>query len=135
MPRIKQIKNKNQLRVITEVDKPCFYCEKPIEGGRTDKKFCDNICRMNYNNALKAASNNFVRNVNNTLIKNRRILYTILSSGNTKVTRNALLKAGFQFDYHTHTRTNKNGGTYFYSYDYGYLALESNQYLIVRHKE
>jgi hypothetical protein len=42
----------------------CLACDKPLKG-RTDKKFCDDYCRNNYNNQLKAAKNNVVRNINN----------------------------------------------------------------------
>ena len=133
MPRIKQTKNKDQLTIINAIDKPCFYCEKPIEGGRSDKRFCDALCRMGYNNALKAAQNNLIRNVNNALNKNRRILEGILSTGRTKTTKQELSKAGFKFEYHTHTRENKNGSTYFYCYDYGFL-LTDRGYLIVKDK-
>ncbi|HET7116882.1 MAG TPA: hypothetical protein VFI29_10350, partial [Hanamia sp.] len=51
----------------------CLNCDKAIKG-RTDKKFCDDYCRNNYNNQLKASKNNLVRNINNALGKNRRVL-------------------------------------------------------------
>ena len=51
----------------------CLNCEKTLKG-RTDKKFCDDYCRNSYNNQLKASKNNLVRNINNALGKNRRIL-------------------------------------------------------------
>jgi hypothetical protein len=46
--------------------------------GRADKKFCDDYCRTNYNNQLKSCENNYVRNINNALGKNRRILEELL---------------------------------------------------------
>ena len=53
--------------------KTCLQCGKTLRG-RADKKFCDDYCRNNYNNQLKANTNNYVRNINNALGKNRRIL-------------------------------------------------------------
>ena len=55
----------------------CLVCGKPLKG-RSDKKFCDDYCRSSYNNDLKSAANNYIRNVNNALGKNRRILESLL---------------------------------------------------------
>ena len=114
----------------------CLSCNKPVKG-RTDKKFCDDYCRNNYNNQLKADSSNLVRNINNALGKNRRILDSLLVSGEemAKTTKDKLLQKGFHFKYITHIYTNKKGNTYFFCYDLGYLPLENDWYLIVRRKE
>ena len=119
-----------------EEAKTCLQCNKTIRG-RADKKFCDDYCRNNYNNQLKAHSNNYVRNVNNALGKNRRILESTLNltEETIKTTKQKLLQAGFQFKYITHTYTNKNGNTYFFCYDYGYLPLEKDWFLIVRRRD
>lgn len=116
--------------------KTCLYCEKPVKG-RSDKKFCDDYCRAAYNNDLKSAANNFIRNVNNALGKNRRILEALLPQGQTtvNVTRDKMIEKGFQFKYHTEQLITKNGTSYFYCYEYGYKPLENNWYLIVRKNE
>ncbi len=114
----------------------CLSCNKPVKG-RTDKKFCDDYCRNNYNNQLKSGNSNLVRNVNNALGKNRRILESLLTPGEemAKTTKEKLLQKGFQFRYITHLYTNKKGNTYFFCYDLGYLPLENDWYLLVRRKE
>ena len=114
----------------------CLNCNKPVKG-RTDKKFCDDFCRNNYNNQLKSNTINLVRNINNALGKNRRILENLFIAGEemAKTTRNKLLQKGFQFKYITHTYTNKKGNVYFFCYDIGYLPLESDWYLLVKRKE
>lgn len=114
----------------------CLQCKKPLKG-RSDKKFCDDYCRAAHNNELKSAANNYVRNVNNALGKNRRILESLLPNGEATVksSRDKLMEKGFQFKYHTHLYSTKNGNTYFYCYDYGYLPLENNWYLIVKRNE
>ena len=114
----------------------CLSCEKPVKG-RSDKKFCDDYCRAAYNNDLKSASNNLVRNVNNALGKNRRILESLLPQGDAtaKTNHDKLLEKGFQFKYHTHIYNTKTEKTYFYCYEYGYLPLENNWYLIVKKNE
>jgi transcriptional accessory protein Tex/SPT6 len=116
--------------------KTCLACGKQVKG-RSDKKFCDDLCRNNYNNQLKADSNNYVRNINNALKKNRRILEESLSTDEEmkKTTKERLVNAGFQFRYNTHSYTNKKGNTYFFCYEYGYLPLENDWYLIVKRKE
>jgi hypothetical protein len=114
----------------------CLSCEKPVKG-RSDKKFCDDYCRAAFNNDLKSASNNLVRNVNNALGKNRRILESLLPQGDAtaKTNHDKLIEKGFQFKYHTHIYNTKTEKTYFYCYEYGYLPLENNWYLIVKKNE
>lgn len=120
--------------------KECLSCGKALKG-RIDKKFCDDYCRNNYNNQQKAKSNhsNMVRNINNALLKNRKILESILASGGgqdtVKANRDKLLQLGFHFKYFTQLYVAKNGNTYQYCYDYGYRELENDWYLIVRNKD
>ncbi|MEO5984216.1 MAG: hypothetical protein ABIP80_01855 [Ferruginibacter sp.] len=112
--------------------KYCIACEKQVRG-RTDKKFCGEACRNNYNNRLKAETTNLVRNINHALGKNRRILEGFLRGDKaTKVSASQLLHNGFQFKYFTHQNLNKKGNIYCFCYDYGYLALENNTYLLVK---
>lgn len=116
--------------------KICTACGKPIKG-RSDKKFCDDYCRNVYNNDLKSDTNNYVRNINNGLRKNRRILKECLSEHEemAKANKEKLINKGFQFKYITHTYTNKKGNVYFFCYDYGYLPLENDWYLIVKNNK
>ena len=113
----------------------CLTCDKPVKG-RTDKKFCDDYCRNNYNNQLKADSNNLVRNIRNALGKNRRILENLIPENEEmrKVSKEKLLREGFQFKYITHIYANKKGTKYFFCYDYGYLSLENDWYLVVKNQ-
>ncbi len=116
--------------------KLCLTCNKPLKG-RTDKKFCDDYCRNNFNNQLKAGTTNLVRNINNALGKNRRILEGILALGEetAKTTKEKLLQKGFQFKYITHMYNNKKGDTYYFCYDLGYLPLDNDWFLVVKRKE
>ncbi len=116
-------------------EKTCLACNKKLSG-RADKKFCNDYCRNSYNNEMKSANSPIVRNINNALIKNRRILEGLLGGEETiKKPKEKFLSQGFQFKYTTHTYTNKKGNTYFFCYEYGYLPLESDWYLIVKRKE
>jgi hypothetical protein len=118
------------------LSKTCRTCNKTLRG-RTDKKFCDDHCRNSYNNQFKTEKSGCVRNINNWLQKNRRILEEFLmESGEISIIHKERLEGrGFKFSYHTHTYTNKKGNTYFYCYEYGYLPLDNNRYLIVKRKE
>ena len=115
--------------------KNCLACGNAIKG-RADKKFCDDQCRNTYNNSLNSDTNNYVRNVNNTLRKNRRILEELNVDGKTKVHKSKLLQKGFDFDFHTNLLTTKAGKTYFFCYEHGYLPIENDWLmLVVRHEE
>lgn len=115
--------------------KYCISCDKPVKG-RTDKKFCDDYCRNNYNNQLKSGVSNLVRNINNALSKNRRILEDLLGAEEmTKASKEKLIQRGFLFKYITHLYNNKKGNTYYFCYELGYLPLENDWFLIVKRKE
>jgi|TARA_R110000744_G_scaffold378242_2_gene494119 hypothetical protein len=85
---------------------------------------------------MKSGGNNFIRNINNALKKNRNILASVLKDGEdtTKISREKLLNSGFIFKYGTHSYTTKKGSKYIYCYDYGYLKLEHDWFLVVRLK-
>jgi hypothetical protein len=113
----------------------CLACDKSLQG-RADKKFCNDYCRNAYNNQLKAATSNTVRNINNILLKNRRILEHVVGEEEMgKINKEKLLQQGFRFNYLTHTYTNKKGNIYHFCYEYGYLPLEHEWYLVVRRKD
>ncbi|MGB5647007.1 MAG: DUF2116 family Zn-ribbon domain-containing protein [Muriicola sp.] len=114
------------------LEKQCLECGDPIKG-RVDKKFCSDYCRNAYNNKLNKDSKNLVRNINNRLRKNYRILDSFaLKEGKTKTTKTRLLDKGFDFDYLTNLYTTKKGTTYYFVYDLGYLPLENDYYMIVK---
>lgn len=117
------------------VEKVCRQCSKPLKG-RSDKKFCDDYCRNNYNNAQKAGDENLIRNINNALRKNRKILSAILNGDDDKikVRKEKLVQEGFNFKYNTHQYQTLKGRIYIFCYDYGYLLLEHAWCLIVKDK-
>ena len=123
---------------MTELPKKnCQACGKILKG-RIDKKFCDDYCRNNYNNAQKAKGNynGEIRNSNNALFKNRKVLESLLqdTEETARTHKEKLLRLGFQFKYLTHTYTTRSGKTYHYCYDYGYLPLPNDWYLVVKKK-
>jgi hypothetical protein len=125
-----------RLTMLTTISsRKCLACDKNLQG-RADKKFCNDYCRNAYNNQLKASGTTIVRNINNILLKNRRILEHVLGQEDMgKTNKEKLLQQGFRFNYLTHTYTNKKGNIYSFCYEYGYLPLENDWYLVVRRKE
>jgi hypothetical protein len=117
----------------------CLECGEEIKG-RADKKFCDDNCRNNHNNKINSEGNNLVRNVNNILRKNRRILKSILKRDDIKnVMRQKLIDQQFNFKYYTNIQNTSKQTTYYHCYDYGYRYLENDIIMIVKqsnkHKE
>ncbi|GEL10583.1 hypothetical protein SAMN05192550_0376 [Flavobacterium glycines] len=111
--------------------KSCLECGEKIIG-REDKKFCSDGCRNAYNNKMNKDSNNIMRNINNKLRKNYRILAELNTDGKSKITRTKLLSKGFDFEFFTNILKTKTGNTYYFLYDQGYMLLENDMYILVR---
>ena len=127
-------KTKSMLPEVKE-ERKCLACNKTLLG-RVDKKFCNDYCRNTYTNQMKATPNSTVRKINHTLLKNRRVLETVLGTEETAmIAKEKLLRQGFQFNYITHTYANKKGSIYYFCYDLGYLPLENDLFLVVKRKE
>ncbi|KQS52836.1 MAG: hypothetical protein JNM71_07460 [Flavobacterium lindanitolerans] len=111
--------------------KSCLECKERIMG-REDKKFCGDGCRNAYNNKINKDSNNLMRNINNKLRKNYRILSGINSDGKIQVSRSRLLTKGFDFEFYTSTLPTENGNTYYFLYDQAYLPVKDDSFIIVK---
>ena len=113
-------------------EKKCLECGEIIKG-RVDKKYCSDYCRNAYNNKLNKDSKNLVRNINNRLRKNYRVLDSFtLKDGKTRTTKTRLMDKGFDFEYITNLYTTKKGTTYYFVYDLGYLPLDNDYFMIVK---
>jgi len=111
--------------------KTCLECSEKIVG-REDKKFCSDSCRNAYNNKINKDSTNFMRNVNNKLRKNYRILVELNTEGKSKATRDKMINKGFDFDYFTNILQTKTGNTYYFLYDQGYRSLDNDYFMLVK---
>ena len=111
--------------------KTCLECDEKIIG-REDKKFCSDGCRNNYNNRMNKDATNMMRNINNKLRKNYRILGEINTEGKTKTTKSKLISKGFDFEYFTNILNTKTGNTYYFVYDQGYMLLDNDFYMLVK---
>jgi len=116
--------------------KQCLSCGKPLKG-RIDKKFCDDYCRTQYNNQLKAEDSAVIKKINAILRQNRRLLERIIAPGEEmgKCPKQKLLDGGYNFQYMTHQYTNKKGNVYSFCYEYGFLPLEGDWMLVVKRQQ
>lgn len=106
----------------------CLQCDQTLFG-RKDKKFCNDFCRNTFNNNLNNDKVEIVRNVNNRLRKNNRILKSLLDVGANSVSKNQLSLSNFDFRYITNVN-DSNAGTIYYVYDVGYQMLDDENYLL-----
>ena len=118
----------------TTEKKACLECGEPIQG-RTDKKFCCDACRNLFHYRTNNAPINYVRNVVNTLKRNRRILSELNPGGKIKVHRDKLVERGYNFMYHTNIYRTKVGNVYVFCFEHGFLELSENWYALVRRDE
>lgn len=112
-------------------NRTCLECGEVLKG-RSDKKFCSDYCRNSYNNKVNRDSKNLIRNTNNRLRKNYKVLTELNTSGKTKVIRHRLIQQNFDFNLFTSIYTTRSGSTYYYVYDQGYLELENDFFLLIR---
>jgi hypothetical protein len=113
------------------MERKCLDCDSALLG-RADKKFCDDQCRSNYNNRLKAGSVMAVRPVNAILRKNHSILIKLCPGNKVKLKKDELLRHGFDLTYHTHLHNTHKGNTYYFCYDYGYMKLDGEVFVVVK---
>jgi len=111
--------------------KTCLECDEKLIG-REDKKFCSDGCRNAYNNKMNKDSTNLMRNVNNKLRKNYRILSELNPDGKAKTSRTKMLGKGFDFEFFTSIYTTKTGNVYYFLYDQGYMTIENDGFVLVK---
>jgi hypothetical protein len=116
-----------------DLTRRCLECSKPFFG-RSDKKFCSDVCRNACNNRHRSLTSPRVRVINNILNKNRKILEQNFSNGadTIQTTKYRLLEQGFNFNYVTGVSDIKNGSTCFYCYEFGYQMLDQDTLMLIR---
>ncbi|MFP4487982.1 MAG: hypothetical protein ACLFN1_01635 [Bacteroidales bacterium] len=113
----------------------CLDCGEVLKG-RSDKKFCSDQCRNNYNNTINREANNLVRNVHSVLRKNRKILCDLYDSGTRKIHRDALLVSEFNMNFFTHSvETDNNSSITRYCYEYGYRDIDSEYITLIKNTD
>lgn len=109
----------------------CLHDGKEIVG-RAGKMFCSDSCRNTYNNRQNKDATNLVRNINNKLRKNYRILSELNPNDKVKVERKLLKKKGFDFEFFTSILNAKTGKDYYFVYDQGFMELEEDIFVLIK---
>jgi len=68
----------------------CLECGDHLKG-RIDKKFCSDYCRNSFNNKVNKDSKNLIRNMNNRLRKNHKILSELNTHGTIRLKQETLI--------------------------------------------
>jgi len=76
-----------------------------------------------------------MRNVNNIIRKNRRILADLNPDGKARTSRKTLLDKGYKFNYMTSIYTTKAGKVYHFCYEQGLLDIGNGYYTLVQKQE
>ncbi len=113
------------------MERHCLECNAPLTG-RSDKKFCDDLCRTAYHNRQNKEDTDFIRNVQSILRKNRKILAGLNRDGDKVMQKQVLIAQGFNFDFHTNSFQTPEGKTCFYCFDYGYSDENDGQVEILK---
>jgi hypothetical protein len=105
----------------TRTGRSCLFCGDGLRG-RTDKRFCDDVCRNRWHNQSRRAPkmSDRARSIQRQLIKNRAILLTLLRTRKRcLVKRETLIRAGFYFEVYSHIKRS-GGRVKTYCLDVGY---------------
>ena len=100
----------------------CSECGKPIFG-RLDKRFCDAYCRNAFNNKVTRNDEQYIKQVNAAIRKNRRILKTLSPVGKSTVRQEVMTSMGFNFSLFSSMYRAPKGAIYYLSYEYGFTPI------------
>lgn len=114
----------------------CRYCDKLIDlsKGRRDRRFCDERCKNSFHNKIAFEEEREAKRINKILKKNREVLKKMTArKDKNEITKERLLKAGFDFTYYTHHKNTLHYNyQYTFCYDYGYRMVKPEIYKIVK---
>lgn len=96
----------------------CSECGDMIMG-RSDKKFCGDLCRNAYHNKYNGYRNALIRHVNHKLRRNRGILAELFNKEILEISLEELNFMGFDLRFYTQENRFKDG-IFKFCYDFGY---------------
>ena len=100
--------------------KRCLLCGEEFSG-RSDKKFCSDLCRNEYHNNLRREEYKKMTRCNMLLRQNRNILLSYSSSGVTEIDKASLALDNFCFDVFTSARYRRWRPTLYFCYEFEYF--------------
>jgi predicted nucleic acid-binding Zn ribbon protein len=105
-----------------EESKSCLLCGKKILG-RSDKRFCSDACRYEFNNQKRATYHEPHSLINAILKKNRNILSKFCPGKASIVSKEDLLNLQFNFEYFTNLQVDDEKKIYYFCYDFVYIPF------------
>lgn len=118
--------------------KDCLYCNKEILFGRTDKRFCNDTCRNNYNREIRARKTFVepaVKEIFRVIQKNYDILNSVTMKFNFSlphvVSRQFLIDNNFHFKFFTSIRKQSDGSIYCFCFEYGWKELPDHKVMLI----
>jgi len=109
-----------------DTNKKCLACQSLLVG-RSDKKFCDQYCKSNYQyQQIKSDSSSIHYRITKQLRKNRSILKKLNKAGKATIRSNDLTALGFNPRIFTHYWKSSKGKTYLFVFDYGFMKIRDN---------
>ena len=109
----------------------CKECQHPLQG-RSDKKFCDDYCRVSYHSKTNRHNLEVVGQINKIVKKNTQILQECLQKYGNSIPRKYLEWNSFKFQYYTHLITYSKKETIKYCYDLGIAEISQCEIKIFR---
>lgn len=112
--------------------KKCSVCQNEFEG-RSNQKYCSQKCKNAFHNKEIKLKEHHIKLINRELHKNwvtLQKLYDIYRS--SPISREIVLKYGFNQKYHTHIYKSPNGESYNMVYDMAYKPYFDDQIQIVK---
>lgn len=98
----------------------CLLCGNDLSG-RSDKKFCNDLCRSEYHNRKRKRENRKLSIYRKMLISNRKILMSHTSLGTGKVRKTVLVFQHFNFEIYTSSKPRFMRPTLYYCFNYEYF--------------
>jgi hypothetical protein len=112
----------------SKVAHPCLNDGKEIPNWRSNKLFCNDICKYEYHNKKRATLDADMKHIHGILADNYEILKTLIGEKDSvEIEYKALNEMGFDFQFNTQTV-----GEYHNVYTLSWLKLGSGKYKISR---
>ena len=103
------------------LDAHCLECGEPLYG-RSDKKFCNSMCRNSWHAHLRSEGRQKRHSTLNLLAVNYGILQNLLRIHKTSCPMDSLLDMGFRPEYVTHTAEKRGRHTEHRCFDIAYCV-------------
>lgn len=111
--------------------KKCLECKTEIIG-RSDKIFCSDYCRASNHNRKNHRKIKLVREINQILSINRKILSDFHKRKIELVSKDDLIAAGYRFKFQTGWYENEKGLKISKCYDFAFEKISPDSYKIYK---